>query len=61
MRTAVGELASLLPTTSFEAYHGLVHIDLTQSPPRIILGDRLAWDPMSGPYQVGPPGPWEPV
>jgi hypothetical protein len=60
-RTAVGGLAALLPRTSFEAYHGLVHIDLTQSPPKIVLGDRLAWDPISGPYQVGPPGPWEPV
>ena len=60
-RTAVGRLAALLPRTSFEAYHGLVHIDLTQSPPAIALGDQLAWDPVSGPYQIGPPGPWEPV
>jgi hypothetical protein len=60
-RTAVGALAALLPRISFEAYHGLVHIDLTRGPPEIVLGDRLAWDPVSGPYQVGPPGPWEKV
>ncbi len=60
-RTAVGKLAALIPRTYFEAYHGLVHIDLTLSPPKIVLGDRLAWDPISGPYQIGPPGPWEQV
>jgi hypothetical protein len=60
-RTAVGGLAGLLPKTSFEAYHGLVHLDLTRSPPTIVLGDRLAWDPVTGPHRVGPPGPWEPV
>ncbi len=59
--TAVGKLAALLPSTVFEAYHGLVHIDMAQLPPQIVLGDRLAWDPISGPYQVGPPGPWEQV
>ena len=59
VRTAVGRLAVLLPKTSFEAYHGLVHIDLAQSPPRIVFGDRLGWDPTSGPYLIGPPGPWE--
>src|SRR5262249_2614575 len=59
--TAVGALAGLLPGTSFEGYHALVPLDLTQSPSKIVLGDRLAWDPVSGPYQVGPPGPWEPV
>jgi hypothetical protein len=32
---------------------------LTQLIPQIVLGDQLAWDPISGPYQVGPPGPWE--
>jgi len=60
-QTVVGELAGRLPMTSFEAYHGLVHLDLTHSPPRIVLGDQLAWDPITGPFQVGPPGPWEPV
>jgi hypothetical protein len=61
VRSAVGVLAGLLPQTTWEAYHGLVHIDLTQFPPRVTLGDQLAWDPVSGPYQVGPPGAWEPV
>jgi hypothetical protein len=61
VRTAVGKLAALLPKTSWEAYHGLVHIDLTQLPPKIVFGDRLAWNRVSGPYQIGPPGPWEPV
>ena len=61
LATAVGELAVLLPLTAFEAYHGLVKIDLTQTPLALALGDSLAWDPSSGPYQVGPPGTWEPV
>jgi hypothetical protein len=42
-RTAVGQLAGLLPQTDFEAYHGLVHVDPV-APPRIILGDALGWD-----------------
>ncbi len=60
-RTTVGNLARLLPATGFEAYHGFVKIDSTQPPLVIALGDSLAWNPVSGPYQVGPPGPWEPV
>ncbi len=55
LRSAVGRLAGLLPRTVFEAYHGLVHIDLTQLSPRIVLGDQLAWDPVSGPYRARSP------
>lgn len=58
-RTAVERLASLLPKTAFEGYHGLVQIELAQTPPRVVPGNRLGWDPVTGPYQIGPPGPWE--
>ncbi len=61
VRSVVRRLAGLLPKTAFEGYHGLVHLDLAQTPPGIVLGDRLSWDPVCGPCQVGPPGPWEPV
>jgi len=58
--TAVGGLAGLLPKTVFEAYHGLVIVvGLAQGSPRVILGDRLGWDPVTGAYLNGPPGPWE--
>jgi hypothetical protein len=60
-RTAAQGLAGLLPKTRFEAYHGLVHVDPNTSPPRLVLGDSLGWDPTSGPYYAGPPGNWEPV
>jgi hypothetical protein len=60
--TAVAGLAGLLPKTSFEAYHGLVHvIGAPRGSPRVVLGKQLRWDPVTGPYQVGPPGPWENV
>src|SRR5262249_40094136 len=60
-RTAVQGLAGLLPKTSFEAYHGLVYVDPSVAPPRLVLGDTLGWDPVSGPYYAGPPGNWESV
>jgi hypothetical protein len=60
-RTVAQALAGLLPRTRFEAYHGLVYIDPNVTPPRVILGDSLAWDAMTGPYVTGPPGNWEPV
>jgi len=59
--TAAQRVARLLPRTQFEAYHVLVHVDINATPPRIVLGDSLAWDPVTGPYYVGPPGNWEPV
>jgi hypothetical protein len=61
--TAVQSLAALLPRTSFEGYHGLVHVDPTVPPARIVLSDQLAWDSQTGPYYLDPPvrGQWEPV
>jgi hypothetical protein len=62
-QTVVQRLAGLLPKTVFEAYHGLIHVDPMVSPPRLILSNALAWDPISGPYYLHPavPGKWEPV
>jgi hypothetical protein len=60
-QTTVQGLARVLTTTQFEAYHGLVHVDPNVYPPRLVLGDALGWDPISGPHYVGPPGTWEPV
>jgi hypothetical protein len=57
--TAVQLLARELPQTSWEGYHGLVH--LRASPAEIRLGASIRWDPASGPVIVGPPGDWEPV
>jgi len=61
IRTAAQRLASLLPRTQFEAYHGLVYVDPNVTPPRVLRGDTLRWDPTTGPYAVGPPGNWEHV
>jgi len=61
-RTAGQRLAGLLPRTNFEAYHGLVLLDV--SPAKIRLGLTVRWDPTSvppGPLVVGPPGSWERV
>lgn len=60
-RTVAQRLAGLLPRTQFEAYHGLILVDPNVTPPRIVRGDTLGWDPISGPYYVGPPGNWEHV
>jgi hypothetical protein len=60
-RTLIQGLAGLLPHTVFEGYHGLVQVDPSVLPPRIVLGYTVQWDPVSGPYIVGPPGPWERV
>jgi hypothetical protein len=62
-KTAVQRLASLLLKTSFEGYHGLVHVDVTVSPPHLQLGNALAWDPVTGPYYLDPPipGAWESI
>lgn len=60
--TIVQQLARLLPHTRFEAYHGLVLLDV--NPPAIRLGRAIQWDAASavpGPVIVGPPGPWEHV
>lgn len=59
--TLVRRLAVQLPQCTFEGYHGLVHVDPNASPPRLLLGDTLGWDPISGPYYLGPPGTWEAV
>ena len=61
-QTAVRGLADLLPTASFEAYHGLVILET--NPPRLRLGRAVRWDATSvppGPVIVGPPGDWETV
>ena len=61
-QTAVLGLADLLPQTSFEAYHGLVILDV--NPPGLRLGRAVQWDATSsppGPVIVGPAGNWEPV
>lgn len=58
--TAVQQLARLLPQAHFEAYHGLVLLDV--NPPAVRLGRAIRWDatsPVPGPVTVGPPGPWE--
>jgi hypothetical protein len=57
-RTIAASLASLLPTTVLEGYHGLVILD--KNPPALRLGRSVRWD-ASGPVVVGPPGPWEPI
>jgi hypothetical protein len=59
-RTAVGALAGLLPLAVWEGYHGLVYVDPT-TPPQLRLGAAVAWDPVTGPYVIGPPGLWESV
>jgi hypothetical protein len=60
-QTAAQALGALLPQVILEAYQGLVRIDPNTVPPQISLGDSVTWDPMVGPYIVGPPGLWEPV
>jgi hypothetical protein len=61
LRTVAQSLAGLLPLVRMEAYHGLVLIDGTAMPPQVVLGKSLAWDPITGPHVIGPPGNWEPV
>jgi hypothetical protein len=61
-RTLVGRLASLLPSTVFEGYHGLVRV--VTNPPAVLLGLSVQWDAFAvppGPVIVGPPGTWEPI
>jgi hypothetical protein len=62
-QTVVQRLAGLLPKATFEAYHGLVHVDPMVSPPRLILSNAMGWDSVGGPYYLDPPVPgrWEPV
>ena len=57
-QTLVERLAIQLPNTSFEAYHGLVHLTVSQ-PPTIVLGDSIRWDSVIGPVIIGPPSSWE--
>jgi hypothetical protein len=59
--TAVQGLARLLPRASFQGYHGLVYVDAVLMPPRVVLGNAVGWDPVSGPYYLHPPvpGQWE--
>jgi hypothetical protein len=61
--TAVRRLARLLPRTGFQGYHGLVYVDAAVLPPRVVLGNAVGWDPVSGPYYLHPPvpGQWETV
>jgi hypothetical protein len=59
--TAAQRLAQHLPSTIFEAYHGVVN--LYRNPPSVGLGPALRWDPLHGAQLIWPPtpGPWEPV
>lgn len=59
-QTLVERLAIQLPNSSFEAYHGLVHLTVDQSP-KIVLGDAVRWDPVTGPVIIGPRGSWEAI
>jgi hypothetical protein len=61
-RTAVQGLASLLPKTSFQGYHGLVRV--LANPAELRLGLSIQWDATvvpPGPVVIGPPGNWEPI
>jgi hypothetical protein len=61
-KTLVQRLAGLVPQARFEAYHGLVILDV--SPARIRLGSSIRWDATGappGPIVAGAPETWEPI
>jgi hypothetical protein len=61
-KALVQRLAGLVPQARFEAYHGLVILDV--APAGIRLGSSVRWDATGvppGPIVVGSPGTWEPI